>query len=64
LNLKCDILVSNFAFKWVNSYRYSSEKHWRRGRGGGDAEEGAPKQRGDDDDAPHKNSCTRTHPRR
>jgi hypothetical protein len=23
LNLKCDILVSNFAFKWVNLYRYA-----------------------------------------
>jgi hypothetical protein len=23
LNLKCDILVSKFAFKWVNLYRYN-----------------------------------------
>ena len=23
LNLKCDILVSKFAFKWVNMYRYA-----------------------------------------
>ena len=22
MNLKCDILVSKFAFKWVNLYRY------------------------------------------
>jgi hypothetical protein len=24
LNLKCDILVSNFAFKWVNLCRYAA----------------------------------------
>jgi hypothetical protein len=40
-----------------------SERHWRRGRGGD--EEGAlcPPNRGDDDDAPHKHTCARTHPR-
>jgi hypothetical protein len=25
MNLKCDILVSKFAFKWVNLCRYSAE---------------------------------------
>jgi hypothetical protein len=26
LNLTCDLLVSNFAFKWVNLYRYAKRQ--------------------------------------
>ena len=38
LNLKCDILVSKFAFKWVNLYRYdkaAAEARFERDVAGG-----------------------------
>jgi hypothetical protein len=38
LKLKCDILVSKFAFKWVNLYRYATEKD-KDGDGEDDPEE-------------------------
>jgi hypothetical protein len=31
LNLTCDIPVSNFAFEWVNLYRYEKAKKLKEG---------------------------------